>query len=405
MIGFRRTDTGILANWWWTVDRWLLFGMLALIGLGYIMAFASSPAIAHRLDMATYHFAYRQIIFLSAAFVIALGLSLCTPLLLRRLAFLFGIIALIGMGATILTGDIINGARRWLYIGGFSVQFSEFLKPCFVVAIAWCFTMQNTRFNMQGHIWAFALLLLAVGLLALQPDIGQSVLLALVWAGLFFLSGGSYAIIALLALVGLVVGLATYHHFDHVKNRVDRFLDPSSGDTYQADRALEAVQNGGLWGVGLGDGQVKHRLPDAHTDYVFAVATEEGGMLFGLLIIALFALLVLRVLYNLQSENRHWIQLSAAGLAGLLAVQSIINFAVNLNLVPSKGMTLPFISYGGSSLLGLSLTMGMILSLTRKRRGQKSFGPVSIREIQHIELPSEIARPLMRGHDLGRQRL
>lgn len=387
MIGIGRTDTGLLANWWWTIDRLLLTCLALMIVFGYIMSFAAGPAVAQRLEIAPFHFVYRQLIFLSLSFIAAIGLSMLSPEQLRRLAFLGGLMAVLGIAMTLFDGDVIKGAKRWIRLFGFSVQPSEFLKPCFVVAIAWCFTLQNIRFNIPGTFLALLIYAICGGLLLLQPDIGQTVLLGLVWGGLFYLSGGSFAAISAFSLVGLVAALGVYHNFPHVQSRVARFLDPSSGDTYQTDRAMEAIQNGGLLGTGLGDGRVKFILPDAHTDYVFAVAAEEGGMLVGLMIIGIFAIFVLRALWCLSKEKRHWIQLAGTGLVALIGLQAFINLGVNMNLMPSKGMTLPFISYGGSSLLALSLTMGMILSLTRKRFSERL---ACIREVQNIDFSRQL---------------
>jgi cell division protein FtsW len=360
MIGLGRTERHFLANWWWTVDRWLLLGILSLMGLGFIMSFAASPAIAQKLEINTYHFAYRQIAFLSLSLVVMIICSLFDPQHLRRWVMAAGVLALGGVVMSLVVGLEIKGSTRWLHVMGFSIQPSEFLKPCFVVAIAWCFALQNTRFNVPGRLLA---------------DIGQMILLACVWGGMFFLAGGSYAVIALLAFIGIATALVLYHSFAHVRGRVDRFLDPSSGDTFQTDKALEAFQNGGLIGTGPGDGRIKHALPDAHTDYVFAVAAEEFGLLVGLLIIGIFALIIIRALLRLYESKDHWTQLAGSGLIMLFGLQTIINISVNLNLMPPKGMTLPFISYGGSSLLALALTMGMLLSLTRRGTQMKRILP------------------------------
>jgi len=348
-----------------------------LMGLGFIMSFAASPAIAQKLEINTYHFAYRQIAFLSLSLVVMIICSLFDPQHLRRWVMAAGVLALGGVVMSLVVGLEIKGSTRWLHVMGFSIQPSEFLKPCFVVAIAWCFALQNTRFNVPGRLLAFLLLAVVCGLLAMQPDIGQMILLACVWGGMFFLAGGSYAVIALLAFIGIGTALVLYHSFAHVRGRVDRFLDPSSGDTFQTDKALEAFQNGGLIGTGPGDGRIKHALPDAHTDYVFAVAAEEFGLLVGLLIIGIFALIIIRALLRLQESKDHWTQLAGSGLIMLFGLQTIINISVNLNLMPPKGMTLPFISYGGSSLLALAMTMGLLLSLTRRGMQIKRILPES----------------------------
>lgn len=371
MIGFGRTDRHFLANWWWTIDRWLLLGIVSLMMVGFVMTFAASPVIAHRLEIDTYHFAYRQIIFLAMAFVGMIIVSLLEPVQIRRLAMGLGVLALGGVLLTLTIGSEIKGSTRWLRIMGFSLQPSEFLKPCFVVAVAWCFAMQNTRLDVSGRLIGFVLLIVTCFLLSLQPDIGQMILLTIVWTAMFFLAGGSYLFLSAMSMTGLGLLLFLYQSFPHFKFRVDRFLDPSLGGTYQTDKALEAFRNGGLFGTGPGDGKIKHVLPDGHTDYVFAVAAEEFGLVVGLLIICIFAAIILRCLMCLRDSRDHWVQLAGTGLIILFGMQTIINMAVNLNLMPPKGMTLPFISYGGSSLLALALTMGMVLALTRHSSGKK----------------------------------
>ena len=372
MIGFGRTDRHFLANWWWTIDRWLLLGIVSLMIVGFVMTFAASPVIAHRLEIDTYHFAYRQIVFLAMAFVGMITVSLLEPVQIRRLAMGLGVLALGGVLLTLTIGLEIKGSTRWLRLMGFSIQPSEFLKPSFVIAVAWCFTMQNTRLDVSGRLIGFALLIVTCFLLSLQPDIGQMILLTIVWTAMFFLAGGSYLFLSAMSLTGLGLLVFLYQSFPHFRFRIDRFLDPSLGGTYQTDKALEAFRNGGLFGTGPGDGKIKHVLPDGHTDYVFAVAAEEFGLVVGLLIICIFAAIILRTLISLRDSRDHWTQLAGTGLIILFGIQTIINMAVNLNLMPPKGMTLPFISYGGSSLLSLALTMGMILSLTRHSSGQKS---------------------------------
>lgn len=371
MIGLGRTDRHFLANWWWTIDRWLLLGILSLMLIGFVMTFAASPVIAQRLEIDTYYFAYRQIVFLAAALVLMVLVSLLNPVQIRRLALGLGVAALGGVLLTLTMGAEINGSTRWLRVMGFSLQPSEFLKPCFVVTVAWCFAMQNTRLDVSGRLIGLVLLVLVCALLSWQPDIGQMILLTVVWTAMFFIAGGSYLFLSAMTVAGLCLTVFLYQSFAHFRFRVDRFLDPSLGGTYQTDKALEAFRNGGLFGTGPGDGKIKHVLPDGHTDYVFAVAAEEFGLVVGLIIIFIFAAIVFRSLLSLRDSREHWIQLSGMGLIILFGLQTIINMAVNLNLMPPKGMTLPFISYGGSSLLSLALTMGMMLSLTRHSSGNK----------------------------------
>ena len=364
---FSRTNRSPLAQWWWTIDRPMVAGVLALLAFGYLMAFAASPAVAQHIDKSIYFFAKKQFVFLTLALLVFFVVSMLPANLIRYFALALLIGAIGGVIATLFVGVTAKGASRWLLIAGVSVQPSEILKPAFVVVTAWLFARQRARFESHDMWLAVALLVGTCFLLALQPDFGQTILICLVWMCLFYLSGGSLHLIAGLAAILIAAGSYVYSSYAYFRSRIERFLDPSTGDTYQVDNAMDAIRSGGITGVGPGDGKVKSILPDAHADYVFAVAAEEGGLIFGCLIIGVFAFLVWRALWALRDETEHWIQLSAAGLICLFGLQAIINLAVNLNLMPSKGMTLPFISYGGSSLLASAITMGMLVGFMRRR--------------------------------------
>ena len=364
---FSRTNRSPLAQWWWTIDRPMVLGVLALLAFGYLMAFAASPAVAQHIDKSIYFFAKKQFVFLTLALFVFFLVSMLPANLIRWFAVALLVGAIGGVIATLFVGVTVKGASRWLIIAGVSVQPSELLKPAFVVVTAWLFARQRARFESHDMWLALALLVGACLLLAMQPDFGQTILICLVWMCLFYLSGGSLNLIAGLAAILIAAGSYVYSSYAYFRSRIERFLDPSTGDTYQVDKAMDAIRSGGVTGVGPGDGRVKSILPDAHADYVFAVAAEEGGLIMGCLIIGIFAFLVWRALWALRDETEHWIQLAAAGLICLFGLQAIINLAVNLNLMPSKGMTLPFISYGGSSLLASAITMGMLVGLMRRR--------------------------------------
>ena len=364
---FSRTNRSPLAQWWWTIDRPMVLGVMALLAFGYLMAFAASPAVAQHIDKSIYFFAKKQFVFLTLALFVFLAVSMLPANLIRWFAVALLIGAIGGVLATLFFGVTVKGASRWLIIAGVSVQPSELLKPAFVVVTAWLFARQRARFESHDMWLALALLIGTCFMLALQPDFGQTILICLVWMCLFYLSGGSLNLIAGLAALLIAAGSYVYSSYAYFRSRIERFLDPSTGDTYQVDKAMDAIRSGGVTGVGPGDGRVKSILPDAHADYVFAVAAEEGGLIMGCLIIGVFAFLVWRALWALRDETEHWIQLAAAGLICLFGLQAIINLAVNLNLMPSKGMTLPFISYGGSSLLASAITMGMLVGLMRRR--------------------------------------
>ena len=362
-----RTSRNPIAKWWWTVDRQMVIGVMVLLGMGFFAAFAASPAVAQHIGKSTYYFANKQLVFLVLAAFVFLTVSMLDAIWIRRLAVLMLVGAIGGVVLTLFAGVTVKGASRWLHIFGVSIQPSEMLKPAFVVVVAWLLARQRARFKAHDIWYALALLIGCCLLLAMQPDFGQTILLALVWMCLFYLAGGSLKLIAGLSSVGLAAGLYVYSAYPYFRSRIERFLDPSTGDTYQVDKAMDAIRSGGITGVGPGDGQVKSILPDAHADYVFAVAAEEGGLLMGGFIILTFAFLVWRALWALREENEHWVQLASAGLICLFGLQAIINLGVNLNLIPSKGMTLPFISYGGSSLLASAITMGMLVGLMRRR--------------------------------------
>lgn len=370
MSSVARTDTSLVGNWWWTVDRWSLGALVLLVMFGALMVFAASPAVAVRLDLGSYHFVQRQLMLLPVAMCLLLALSLPDPLNVRRLACLGFSGCIVLMVLTLLVGAEIKGARRWLSVAGFSLQASEFIKPCFAVVTAWMFSEWRRTPGFHGQWIAVGLYLLVVGLLLLQPDLGQTVIVTSVWFGQFFLAGLPTLLVVSLVGLGVVGLVGAYFTFSHVSDRVDRFLDPSGSDTYQVDRSLEAFANGGLIGTGPGEGEIKGFLPDAHADFVFAVAGEEFGALVCLAVIAVFGFLVLRGFLRLISEPDLFVLIAAAGLLAQLGLQAFVHMASSLQLIPAKGMTLPFISYGGSSLLALSIGMGMMLALTRKRPGR-----------------------------------
>ncbi len=369
MISFSRVDTSIMGRWWWTVDRWLLASLLLIVAVGAILTLAASPPVAARLNLGTYHFALRQFAYLPLALSVMIGVSLLSPTMVRRLATVAFVGFLILTASTHFLGAEIKGAARWVSFGGFSLQPSEFLKPTFAVVAAWMFSEWRKDSSFPGHFIAIGLFALVAGLLVTQPDFGMTAVISAVWGIQFFLAGLPVFFVVLVAFVFMTGSMIAYTTVDHVKSRVDRFLDPTSGDSYQITRSLEAFQNGGVFGTGPGEGEIKHVLPDAHTDFIFAVAGEEFGMIACLFIIGLFATVVLRGFTRMFREDNLFVLLAVGGLVTQFGLQAVINMASTTHLMPTKGMTLPFISYGGSSLLSLALGMGMLLSLTRRRAG------------------------------------
>lgn len=360
-------------TWWRGVDRTLLFTILALIVTGLLLSMAASPAAADRLGYSDpFHFIYRQGVFATLSVAGLLFVSSLSAKGARRLAALALLGSLVLMLALPFIGHEVKGATRWIRIGSFGLQPSEFLKPALIVTAAWLFAEEKRGAPIPGRIIAFGIYLFAVALLMIQPDFGQTVLLTLCFGGVFFISGLSWIWVVGLGGLAAAGSAAAYMTFPHIASRVDRFINPESGDNYQIERAVEAISRGGVAGVGPGEGEVKHFLPDAHTDFIFSVAAEEFGLLASLSIIGLFSIFVIRAWMQAMRLTDHFAQLAVAGLGLQFGLQALVNIAVNLNLIPPKGMTLPFVSYGGSSMLALAFGAGLLLAFTRRRPGAYS---------------------------------
>jgi len=362
-----RLERTVFAGWWWTIDRSLLVALLTLMLAGVVLSLAASPPVASRLGLDPFYFVSRHVLYLIPALAVLLATSFLPPRHIRRLALIVFVVSLLLIAATLHYGAEVKGARRWIVLFGINIQPSEFLKPSFVILVAWLFGESARRPEMPANTMALALLLVAVVGLVLQPDFGQTMLVALVWSALFFIAG-----MRLVWMAGLggaaAIGLTTaYMLVPYVARRIERFRDPSSGDSFNIDQALESFQRGGWFGRGPGEGTVKRILPESHTDFVFAVAAEEFGIILCLLLVALFAFIVLRGLRRATRTEDASTRFAAAGLSVLFGLQAAVNMAVNLHLMPAKGMTLPFLSYGGSSMISLAYGMGMLLALTRER--------------------------------------
>lgn len=369
MSAIARTDTSVFGKWWWTVDRWTLGALFLLVLIGALLILAASPAVAERIGLDAYHFVQRQFVIMPVALAVMIGVSLLPPLQIRRLAVLGFVATLILLLLVPLMGSEIKGATRWISVAGFSMQPSEFAKPFFAVVTAWMFAEWRRDETFPGHVIAIGLYLMTAALLLSQPDLGMTVVVSAIWFGQFFLAGLPMVLVVGFIAASVLGLIGAYFLFPHVASRIDRFLDPSAGDSYQVDRSLEAFMNGGLIGTGPGEGTVKAYLPDAHADFIFAVAGEEFGGIACLVIIALYAFVVLRGYARLLGEQSLFVLLAGTGLLTQFALQALIHMASSVHLMPAKGMTLPFVSYGGSSLLALGLGMGMALALTRKRFG------------------------------------
>ena len=368
---FSRNDQSPIAKWFWTVDRGLLAAALTLIGLGVALSFASSPAaiLADESIVDPFHYSWRMLVWASGGTAAMLIASLLSPRGVRRIALLALVCAILVMMALPLVGNEVKGAARWINFGPFSLQPSEFAKPGLIVFAAWMFSEAQKGQGVPGVSIAFAAWALCVGLLLIQPDIGQTLLITTTFMAVFFMAGVPLKWVAALAAAGAGGVVCLYFAFGHMRDRLSRFMSPETADTHQIDRASEAIRAGGLVGRGIGEGVMKRHVPDLHTDFIYSVGAEEFGLVLSLAMIALYAFIVVRGMRRAMKLTDPFEQTAAAGLFMLIGLQACINIAVNLNLIPTKGMTLPFISYGGSSMLAMGLTMGLALALTRRRPG------------------------------------
>ncbi len=363
-----RAERTLVSDWAWTVDRWLLASIALLIVSGLVFAMAGSPPVAERLHLPTFHFVNRQVMYLLPALAVMLVTSFLSPRHVRRAALLVFLISMALVIATLFFGQEVKGARRWI----FGVQPSEFLKPAFVVLIAWALSEGARRKDVPGNWIALLLFPLTIVPLVLQPDFGQTMLIALVWAALFFMAGLHWIWVVGIGGFGAGAVVIAYKFVSHVRARIDSFLEPAPPvagvpSNFQSETALESFISGSWLGKGPGEGTIKRILPDSHTDFIFAVIGEEFGVVVCILLAALFAFIVVRGLFSAARNEDPFCRFAAAGLVMLFGLQSCINMAVNVHLMPAKGMTLPFVSYGGSSLISLSLGMGFLLAVTRKR--------------------------------------
>ena len=367
MPALSRADNSLLGRWWWTVDRWTLLAVAALIGFGYVMMLAASPAVAERIHQSRDVFIFKQVFFLALAGGVVVVISLLSPRGVRRVALAGCLVALALTALALVAGVEIKGARRWIALPGMSVQPSEFLKPCFAVVAAWLLAEGRRSRAFPGMLIAFAVYGVIAVLLKSQPDIGMLAVVTAVFFAQLFVAGINLVFVGLGAGAMVASAVGAYAFFPHVRSRVTKFLDPTLEGNYQVHRSLEAFGAGGLLGRGPGEGHVKDVLPDAHADFVFAVAGEEFGLLLCLLLTGIFAFIVLRGLLRLLAEGDLFVVLASTGLVASFGLQAFVNMASSLALIPTKGMTLPFVSYGGSSAIAVALGIGMLLALTRRR--------------------------------------
>ncbi len=375
-----RAERSLVGDWWWTVDRATLAGLVILMVAGLVLLMAGGPPVAERLGLSTFHFVSRQVLYLAPAVALMVAVSFLSLRHVRRLALLAYLIGMALVAAALQWGPEIKGAHRWISVAGIGLQPSEFVKPAFVVLAAWAFAEGARKRDMPGAFLALLLLPATIVPLILQPDFGQTMLITVVWCGLFFVAGLHWFWVVGLGGAGAVGIVAAYRFLPHVRDRIERFLHKVTGDgggkadgaksvidNFQTETAMEAFVRGGWFGSGPGEGIAKRRLPDAHTDFIFAVTGEEFGIIVCLALLALFAFIVLRGLFLAQRNEDTFCRLASTGLVMMFGLQAAINMAVNVQLMPAKGMTLPFISYGGSSLISLALGMGFLVALTRRR--------------------------------------
>ncbi len=369
-----RVSEPVIPRWWRTIDKWTLTSVFILFGIGLLLGLAASVPLATRNGLEPFYYVQRQAFFGGVALVVMLGVSMMPPDMVRRLGVLGFAVSMVALMLLPVFGtDFGKGAVRWFSFGFASVQPSEFLKPGFVVVVAWLIAASQDLAGPPGKTISFALTLVVVGFLAMQPDFGQSALVLFAWGVVYFIGGAPMLLIGVVGGIVAAGGLVFYESSEHFARRIDGFLSPDVDPRTQLGYAANAIQEGGFFGVGVGEGQVKWSLPDAHTDFIIAVAAEEYGLILVLAILALYGVIVVRSLWRLLPEREPFARLAGAGLACIFGVQAMINMGVAVRLLPAKGMTLPFVSYGGSSVIAAGITLGMLLALTRERpRGQMS---------------------------------
>jgi cell division protein FtsW len=370
---FSRADTSVLGRWWWTVDRWVLAAVLVLVLFGAILTLTASPPAAERMGLDPFHFVRQQFTFLPMALVVMICVSFLAQTGIRRIGMVGVVLGLALVALTLVAGTEVNGAKRWLAFGSFYLQPSELLKPCLAVVLAALLARPRGEGLMSGKLLATGLALLAAIFLILQPDVGMAVTVGAVWLVQMFLAGLPVAWVVLGFVAVLAAFVVAYQVLPHVASRIDRFLDPASGDTYQVDTSLRAFESGGFFGRGPGEGVVKSSLPDAHTDFIFAVAGEELGVVACVGIVGLFGFVVLRGFSRAMRGGDLFALIAVAGLLTQFGLQALINMGVAVRLLPAKGMTLPLLSYGGSSMMATAIGLGMVLALTREPRSVKGY--------------------------------
>lgn len=358
----------VIPLWWRTIDKWSLVAVVGLCAIGLLLGLAASAPLALRNGLNEFHYVERQMIFGAAGFALMIGISLLSPVGVRRIGAVGFVISSIALMLLPFLGtDFGKGATRWFSLGFASVQPSEFIKPCFVVLVGWFIAAGQDVKGPPGKMLSLLVTIFIVALLVVQPDFGQAALIIFGWLVIYFAAGASMIIIIMLSLFAGLAAFVSYNLSEHFARRIDGYLSDEIAPRSQLSYASSAIQEGGFFGVGVGEGQVKWTLPDAHTDFIIAVAAEEYGLLLVVLMIALYVVILVRSLYRSFLERDPFVRLAGTGLVCVFCAQAMINMGVAVRLLPAKGMTLPFVSYGGSSLVAAGLTMGMVLALTRTK--------------------------------------
>ena len=363
-----RTDQSILGQWWWTIDRRLLVSIFVLIAIGIALVTTASPPVALRVGLDQYHFVFKHLILLVPTIVMMMFISFLNYRNVWRLSSVVFVLCVLALIYTLINGYEVKGARRWISLPGFSLQPSEFVKPSLIVVVSWLIAVAKEKSQGMGITVSLICCAVVVMLLVSQPDIGMTFVVICSFIIVFTLAGLPFRFLFLLGGVGIIALVAAYFSFSHVQSRIDRFLNPASGDTFQVEKSLEAFRQGGVWGEGPGQGTVKLKIPDVHADFIFSVVAEEFGLVFVLFLIGLYGYIILRGINRVMDSDNLFLMLSVGGLLGMFGVQALIHMGSALSLLPTKGMTLPMISYGGSSLLSMGYAMGMILALTKRQK-------------------------------------
>ena len=379
MLRISRTNTGPVGEWWFTVDRYMLFGIIFLGLSGLFFSLAVSPVEAGHLKANQYYFLIKQSVFLLISITLMITISILPKEFTRKISLILFIFSLLGVLLTLIIGLSSGGASRWISVFGIiTIQPSEFLKPCLIILSAWFFARSKEEQNSKYSLVPGLLFILVATLLMLQPDLGQTILLFITILCLVFVQGFPWLIIAPAGLVSMISIIFFYFNFPHFASRLDSWIEiwfgggAANSKLTQTQAAIDAIENGQIFGKGIGESWVKYHLPDAYTDFVFAAIAEESGLIVTISLMILYLILIMRGLIRSMNQNNFFNQLASSGLIILFGLQALIHIAVNLSLIPAKGMTLPFISYGGSSLLAMGITMGMFLALTKKTNDFKA---------------------------------